>query len=343
MSNAAQAEIQPSTDSLADEEPNLAYFDDRSQKALKDKTKRQKVISSPFLHKMQMAHFVRFDVLPFLVTILAVGVLVFVPAAPFGIFELCLFLGMWWLTGMSITVGYHRLFTHRSFKTKRWIEILLVIGGSMAGQGSYVSWAALHRRHHEFSDRPGDPHSPNLHGTSPAGRARGLLHAHLTWMAKHEYPSVVHYTPDLLGDPTMMRLDRYYQFWVVLGLALPTLMGGLYHGSAIGALQGFFWGGAIRMLFLEHTIWAINSFLHVFGKRSFNTRDGSRNSHLFAFLTFGEAFHNNHHAFPGSAWFSLSWWKFDPAYAVIRALEAVGLAWDVKVPSARQISQKRAR
>jgi stearoyl-CoA desaturase (delta-9 desaturase) len=336
MSYATSVASHSTDDPLDDDEQDLAEFDNRSQRALKDGSKRLKVITNVYLHKLQRKHFVRYDVLPAIGTAVAIGVALWVDAAPLGWFELALFMGMWWLTGLSITVGYHRYFTHRSFKTKRWVEILFIICGAMAGQGSYVSWAALHRRHHEFSDNDGDPHSPNLHGKSPGGRMRGLLHAHLTWMEKHDYPSVVHYTPDLLGDPLMMRLDRYYTLWTALGVLIPTVLGFAFHGSWLGALQGFLWGGVLRMFFLEHTIWAINSFLHVYGRRDFRTRDESRNNHAFAFLTFGEAFHNNHHAFPGSAWFSLSWWKFDPAYALICIMKAVGLAWDVKVPTERQ-------
>jgi stearoyl-CoA desaturase (Delta-9 desaturase) len=319
-----------------DAEEALVDLDDRGQRRLKNETRGRKVISNPALHRLQLQHFILFDVIPALGTLLALALLAFAEV-PFGWFEVALFVGMWWLTGMSITVGYHRLFTHRSFKAKRWVEMALAIGGAMAGQGSYVSWAAIHRRHHELSDREGDPHSPNLH----ARRARGLWHAHLTWMQRHEYPSVVHYTPDLLGDPAMMRIDRHYKLWVAIGLAVPTLLGLGYHGTLTGGLQGLLWGGALRMFFLEHTIWAINSFLHCFGRRDFKTRDESRNSHLFALLTFGEAWHNNHHAFPGSAWFSLSVWKFDPAYVFICLLRAAGLAWDVKVPKPAQIEGKR--
>jgi stearoyl-CoA desaturase (delta-9 desaturase) len=316
-------------------------LDQRSQRLLKDDTKARKTIDAPYLHKRQRQHFVRYDVAPAIFTVAGACLAWAIPAARPGWFELGLFVAMWWITGLSITVGYHRLFTHRSFKTVRWVEALFAICGSMAGQGSYVSWAALHRRHHECSDEHGDPHSPNLHGDSGWKRSRGLLHAHLTWMMKHEYPSVVHYTPDLLGNPVMMRIERNYQVWTALGLAIPAALAAAYHGSWWGALLGLIWGGFARIFFLEHTIWAINSFLHVYGRRDFRTGDQSRNNHLFAYLTFGEAWHNNHHAFPGSAWFSLSWWRFDPAYLLIRALEVVGLAWDVKIPTEEQKQARR--
>ncbi|MBO1054284.1 MAG: hypothetical protein HEQ25_20490, partial [Dolichospermum sp. DET73] len=172
-----------------------------------------------------------------------------------------------------------------------------------------ISWSALHRRHHELSDKHGDPHSPNLHGGNWRDRIRGLIHSHLTWMYKHEYPSVVHYVPDLIKNKNIVRVDRYYYLWASLGFVLPTLLGGLYHWSLAGALAGFIWGGVFRIIWGGHTIWSINSFLHCFGMSRFETEEHSHNFGPIALLTFGESWHNNHHAFPGSASFGLEWYR----------------------------------
>ena len=300
-----------------------------------DDTKRKKVIDSPFIHRLQKRHFILFDALPFFGTLVA---LVLIPYIPVGPFELFLFVLFWLITGFGISSGYHRFFTHRSFKAKKVVEVALAISGAMAGQGGVISWAALHRRHHELSDKPGDPHSPNLHGSGWRNGIRGLVHSHLSWMYKHEYPSVVHYVPDLIKDKTLVKIDRYYYLWAVAGLLIPAILGGFYHRSFEGALSGFLWGGVVRMFWLEHTIWSINSFLHCFGTRRFQTQEQSHNFGLVALLTFGESWHNNHHAFPGSASFGLEWYRLDPASWLIQLLAALDLASDIKVPSKDKIA-----
>ena len=259
------------------------------------------------------------------------------PYLPFGQFELFLFVLFWLITGFGVSSGYHRLFTHRSYQSHDAVQIILAICGAMAGQGGVISWSALHRRHHELSDKPGDPHSPNLHGTNWRDRLRGLAHSHVTWMYKHEYPSVVHYVPDLIKNKNIVRVDRYYYLWASLGLVLPTLLGGLYHWSLAGALAGFIWGGVFRILWGGHTIWSINSFLHCFGMSRFETEEHSHNFGPIALLTFGESWHNNHHAFPGSASFGLEWYRLDPGYWFIKLLKVLHLAWDVKVPTTEKI------
>jgi stearoyl-CoA desaturase (Delta-9 desaturase) len=299
-----------------------------------DDTRRKKVINSPFLHRLQKRHFLLFQILP------TVGTLLFLPLMsylPTGRFEIFLFVLFWIITGLGISSGYHRLFTHRSFKAHGAVQVLLAICGAMAGQGGVISWSALHRRHHELSDKSGDPHSPNLHGNNFISRLRGFFHSHVTWMYKHEYPSVVHYVPDLIKNQVLVKIDRYYYYWVSLGFILPALMGGLYHWSITGALAGLFWGGMFRILWVGNTIWSINSFLHCFGTSRFDTEEHSHNSGLFALLTFGESWHNNHHAFPGSASFGLEWYRLDPGYWLIQCLEAVNLVSEVKVPTAEKI------
>jgi stearoyl-CoA desaturase (delta-9 desaturase) len=311
--------------------------------AQQNKRQRRLAVDAPYLHRMQRRHFILFDVLPFFGTLLAVA-LAFV--YPIGWLEIGLFFGMWLLTGLGISAGYHRLFTHRSFKTVTPVRVLLAILGCMAGQGAVISWVAMHRRHHQCADKAGDMHSPNLHGRSISGRIRGFIHAHYTWMIKHEYPNVAHYVPDLLGERAMVRTARLYRWWVVLGLAIPALVGALVTESWMGALTGFLWGGVVRMFVVGHSMWALNSVLHTMGSQPFrlreNVHDNSRNNWLLGVLAWGEGWHNNHHAFPYSASFGLAWHRIDLAYWFILLLAAVGLAWDVKRPTREQIAARIA-
>ncbi|MDJ0394184.1 fatty acid desaturase [Rhodococcus sp. G-MC3] len=301
---------------------------------------RRKTISNSYLHRLQRRHFILFDILPIVGTLAAVG---FLTVQPFGVTELGLFFSMWLVTGLGITAGYHRLFTHRSYKAAPWVCAVLAIAGSMAGQGPVVSWVALHRRHHECSDREGDPHSPNLEGSGVRGRIRGLAHSHFLWMRRHDYPNVVHYAPDLLRNALVMRISRRYHVWVILGLVLPAAIGGLVGWSWQGAVSGLLWGGFVRMFVLEHIVWAINSFLHMFGTRPYESREHSRNAGILALVTFGESWHNNHHAFPDSASFGIDWYRFDPGYWLIKFLSIVGAVHDVGIPTTERRHSKRVR
>ena len=298
-----------------------------------------RVIKSRHFHKLQRRHFILFDALPLVGTLVALGLLFY---RPIGMLEIGLFFGMWLVTGLGLTVGYHRLFTHRAFSTGAAMSCMLVVMGSMAGRGPMLSWVAMHRRHHELSDHDGDLHSPNLHGATALGRLRGFLHAHLTWMIEHDYPNVAHYVPDLMADRALLAVNRHYFVWVVLGLLIPTAIGGLVAGSLWGAVAGFLWGGVVRMFAVEQAMSAINSVMHSFGARPFATRDDhSRNLGVMAWLAWGEGWHNNHHAFPYSAAFGLRWFEFDPGYLFIRLLAMLGLAWNVKVPSPEKIALRR--
>lgn len=307
---------------------------DENDGILTDPSRKKKTIDSPFLHSLQLRHFILFDVLPALGTLVAIGLAFFYPV---GRIELALLFVMWLLTANGISVGFHRLFTHRSFKAAGWVRALFVISGCMAAQGGTISWVAIHRRHHEFSDTPGDPHSPNLHGPGFGGRVRGLIHSHYFWMARHEYPNVLHYAPDLMRDKVLMKLDRYYGYWVLLGIALPAAIGGALHGTWIGVLQGALWGGVVRIFVLGNIIWTINSFLHSFGSRRFPTREHSRNNAALSLISVGESWHNNHHAFPASPSFGLRWYCPDPGYWLIRGLKIFGLAWDLCLPTPDKI------
>ncbi len=299
---------------------------------------RRKVLSNPYLHRLQRRHFLLFDILPIVGTVAAIA---FLAVRPLGVTELVLLAAMYLLTGLGITVGYHRLFTHRTFTATPATAAVLAVLGSMAGQGGVVSWVALHRRHHECSDREGDPHSPNLEGGGLRGRIRGLAHSHFLWMRRHDYPNVAHYAPDLIKNRSLVRVARYYYQWVVAGLVLPGMVGGLVTWSWTGAVSGLLWGGLVRIFVLEHVIWAINSFLHMVGTRPYASREQSRNGGVFALLTFGEAWHNNHHAFPDSPSFGLDWYRLDPVYWLIRLLAVCGLASEVEVPSSERRATKR--
>ena len=295
-----------------------------------------RVIRSRHLHRLQRRHFIVFDVLPFLGTLVALGLLVY---RPVGAVDIGLFFSMWLLSGLGLTVGYHRLFTHRAFSTGLAMSCIFIVMGSMAGRGPMLSWVAMHRRHHELSDHTGDLHSPNLHGATAIGRLRGFLHAHLTWMIEHDYPNVAHYVPDLMAERTLVAVNRHYYTWVMLGLLIPAAIGGLATASLWGAVTGFLWGGMVRMFVVEQSMSAINSVTHIFGTRPFLTRDdNSRNLGVMALLAWGEGWHNNHHAFPYSAAFGLRWFELDPGFLLIRLLEAFGLAWNVKVPSREKIA-----
>jgi stearoyl-CoA desaturase (Delta-9 desaturase) len=235
------------------------------------------------------------------------------------------------LTGLGVTVGFHRHFTHRSFKSKRPVRALLAILGSAAIEGPVISWVADHRKHHAFSDQPGDPHSPHVdHGVGWRGALLGLAHAHVGWLFRHDQRgSRARYAPDLLEDPTIRFVDRTFVLWALVGMALPFALGAAIGGSLTAGLTGLLWGGAVRLVLLHHLTYSINSICHVFGRRRFATEDESRNVFWLALPTFGEAWHNNHHAFPTSARHGLGRWQLDPSAGVIRALEACGLAWDV--------------
>jgi stearoyl-CoA desaturase (Delta-9 desaturase) len=245
--------------------------------------------------------------------------------------DLIVFAIMYLITGLGITVGFHRLFTHRSFKTGKAVRAVLAVLGSAAIEGPVIAWVADHRKHHAFSDKPGDPHSPHVdHGAGLRGALRGLLHAHLGWLFIHTQRGLkTRYAPDLLADPIVSYVSRTFLLWVAAGLAAPFLLGWAITGSVIGGLTGLLWGGAVRMLVLHHATYSINSLCHFFGRQRFKTGDESRNLHWLSFFTFGEAYHNNHHAFPTSARHGLSRWSWDPSAWVIWGLEKTGLAWDV--------------
>jgi stearoyl-CoA desaturase (Delta-9 desaturase) len=245
--------------------------------------------------------------------------------------DIAVFAILYLVTGLGVTVGFHRLFTHRSFATKPWMRGIFAAAGSMAIEGPVISWVADHRKHHAFADQPGDPHSPHVdHGVGWRGALRGLLHAHMGWLFIHTQRGArKRYAPDLVADPVVSWVDRTFVFWALGGLAAAFGLGWLIGGTFTAALTGLLWGGAVRILVLHHVTYSINSLCHFFGRRRFDTGDESRNLAWLSFLSLGEAWHNNHHAFPTSAAHGLRWWELDLSSLVIRGLERVGLAWDV--------------
>jgi stearoyl-CoA desaturase (delta-9 desaturase) len=258
--------------------------------------------------------------------------------------DVIVFAVIYLLTGLGVTVGLHRLFTHRSFKTYPFVRGIFAVLGSAAIEGPVISWVADHRKHHAFSDRAGDPHSPHVdHGSGLRGALRGLGHAHLGWLFIHtERGSRERYAPDLLADPVVSFVDRTFFVWAIGGLAAAFALGGLIGGTWRAALTGLLWGGAVRMLVLHHVTYSINSLCHFFGRRDYVTGDHSRNLAWLAPLSLGEAWHNNHHAFPTSASHGLSWRQFDASALVIRGLERLGLCWDVvRVSEERRMSKRQ--
>jgi stearoyl-CoA desaturase (delta-9 desaturase) len=256
--------------------------------------------------------------------------------------HLCVFLVMYVGTGLGITVGYHRLFTHRSFETPRPIKAILAVLGSMAVEGPLLRWVANHRRHHQLSDRAGDPHSPHLHGEGFRGMLKGLWHAHVGWILMPDTADLSRYVADLHGDRLLRWVSRLFPVWVIISLLIPTVLGGLLTMTWTGALLGFIWGGLARIFLVHHITWSINSVCHLWGRRPFRSHDESRNNFVFGVLAMGEGWHNNHHAFPTSARHGLWWWQIDVSYWIIRGLALLGLASKVKVPAPEAIMAKRA-
>jgi stearoyl-CoA desaturase (Delta-9 desaturase) len=232
------------------------------------------------------------------------------------------------LYGLGITVGYHRLLTHRAFKTYKGVEYGFAVVGSMGLQGGVLDWVADHRKHHAHTDQEGDPHSPHVgHGEG----LKGLWHAHTGWLFEtHGQADWKKYAKELYEDPVMKKINRLFPLFALLSLVIPTTLGFVLHGfTAEGALRGLIWGGLVRAFFLHHITWSINSVCHYFGRRRFALEDQSTNVAWLAIPSFGEAWHHNHHAFPRSAAHGLRRREIDISALFIGGLERVGLAWNV--------------
>ncbi|HVL97546.1 MAG TPA: fatty acid desaturase [Solirubrobacteraceae bacterium] len=244
--------------------------------------------------------------------------------------DLLILAAMYFLTALGITLGFHRLLTHRAFQTHKPVEYAIAIVGSMAVQGPVTTWVADHRKHHAHTDKEGDPHSPHGHGDGLRGAAKGLWYAHMGWLfdragqAAHDK-----YARDLHEDRGMRVINALFPLWVVLGLAIPFGLGYGIDGTLGGALVAALWGGAVRIFLLHHVTWSINSVCHFFGTRRFALDDHSTNVFWLALLSLGESWHHNHHAFPRSARHGLRWWEIDVTGYVIKAMRALRLAWNV--------------
>ncbi|MCZ4496252.1 MAG: stearoyl-CoA 9-desaturase [Thermoleophilia bacterium] len=256
------------------------------------------------------------------------------------------FVVMYTISIMGVTVGYHRMLTHSSFDTKPWVRYAWTGMAMLAIEGGPISWVADHRRHHAFSDKEGDPHSPHLHHDddhdhSLSGILRGLWHSHVGWMFKTDRTLPERWAADMLKDPGLVRMERMFIPFVFISFLLPAAIGFALTGTLYGAVSAFLWGGLARILVAHHITWSTNSICHFFGKRPFDSDDHSTNNWLLAIVSFGESWHNNHHAFPSSAVHGLGKWQVDISAMVIRSMEKVGLAKNVKTPSAGALERKR--
>ena len=248
----------------------------------------------------------------------------------------------YWISGLGITVGYHRYFTHSSFKAKTGLRVALAIAGSMAMQGPVVTWVADHRRHHKYSDKEGDPHSPWRYGDNTRALAKGLLWAHFLWLLDENQTSQPKFAPDLLADKNIRTVDRWFPGIVAFSLLAPALAGGLWSMSLHGAIEAFFWAGLVRVTLLHHVTWAINSICHTWGNTAWQSRDRSVNVSWLAIASFGESWHNLHHADPTCARHGALKGQIDQSARVIQWFEKLGWAYNVRWPDEVRMNAKRA-
>jgi stearoyl-CoA desaturase (delta-9 desaturase) len=249
-----------------------------------------------------------------------------------GPLELGLMIGFYVVTSLGVTLGYHRMLTHRAFETSKPVRAIIAILGSMAVEGSVITWVADHRKHHAFTDIEGDPHSPHLSGPGFWGAVTGLWHAHIGWLFESVGQAErTRFAPDLVKDRTLQVIDKLFFFWVFLTFAIPFALGWALGGGVVAGLWALLWGGVVRVFLLHHVTWSINSVCHFFGRKRFAIEDESRNVFWLAPLSMGEAWHHNHHAFPTSAFHGLSRWErvADPTGLLIWLLEKLGIIWNV--------------
>ncbi|SCL24968.1 stearoyl-CoA desaturase (delta-9 desaturase) [Micromonospora inyonensis] len=258
------------------------------------------------------------------------GAIVLEVLSGFHWWHLAVFTGMYLVTSIGVEGGLHRFFTHRSFRAGPVLTAALGIAGSMAAQGTILFWVSVHRKHHAFADRDGDPHSPRPRGPGLAGALAGFWHGHMGWLFTVDQTGWDRRVTDLLHDRRVMTIDRYYAWWVGAGLVLPALGAFAVTGRPVDALAGLLWGGFARMFVLDHVTWTVNSLGHLIGNRPHPTRDGSGNIAGLAPITVGGSWHNNHHAQPSIAHNRQSFWQLDLTGSVIRVFEKLGLAHDVR-------------
>ena len=250
-------------------------------------------------------------------------------------------IAFYYFSGLGVTIGFHRLFTHRSFVARRPLKIVLAVAGSMALQGSLIDWVAAHRRHHAFSDKPGDPHSPHLdEGEGVAGVVRGLWHAHIGWLVTPERTDLHRWAPDMLKDKDLVRIHKAFPWLTLATFLLPGLIGLAITRSVWGGITAFLWGSLARIFFLHHVTWSINSICHFYGKRPFKSADYSTNNWLLSIVSFGESWHNNHHAFPRSAIHGIGRGQIDLSGRVIRIFRSLSWITSIEIASPKQLAAK---
>jgi stearoyl-CoA desaturase (Delta-9 desaturase) len=280
-----------------------------------------------------------FVIVPFLAFLAAIPV-----AWGWGLdwLDVILMAAFYCVSGLGITVGYHRFFTHGSFRARRPLRIALAIAGSLAVEGPVIGWVADHRRHHAFSDRDGDPHSPWRYGDTAGALAQGMWHAHMGWMFDLEHTNRERFAPDLLRDRDVVRISDLFGLWTIVSLLAPPLLGGLISWSWGGALSAFFWASLVRIFLLHHVTWSINSVCHMIGERPFAARDKSANVWPLAILSFGESWHNMHHADPTAARHGVLRGQLDSSARLIWFFERLNWAYDVRWPKPERLAKLRA-
>jgi stearoyl-CoA desaturase (Delta-9 desaturase) len=256
--------------------------------------------------------------------------------------DVVLAIAFYYISGLGISMGFHRYFTHKSFKAKEGLRVAMAVAGSMAIEGPLLVWVADHRRHHKYSDREGDPHSPWRFGSDWKALTKGLVWAHVGWLFDGNHTSKQKYCPDLLADDRMRRISRLFPLWVAVSLLAPALIGGLWSWSWQGALIAFFWASLVRVAFLHHVTWSINSICHTFGKEDFEVRDKSRNVNWLAILSFGESWHNLHHSDPTCARHGALKGQIDTSARLIWFAEKLGWAYDVRWPDEGRLADKKS-
>jgi stearoyl-CoA desaturase (delta-9 desaturase) len=270
-----------------------------------------------------------------------------------GVADIALLAGLYLVSCLGITAGYHRLFTHRSFVADRVLKIALAIAGGVAVEGSLMSWVSNHRLHHRHADQPGDPHSPvrpgglrdsddSAEAAVPGASLRGLFHAHVGWLFRSEPANEQRFAADLLEDRDLRIVSRLFPIWALCGLAIPFFAGWAFAGTVTGAITALVWGGLVRIFLVHHVTWSVNSICHAFGRRPFLTPDRSKNFAPLALLSFGESWHNSHHAFPTLARHGVDRGQIDITARIIRIWERLGWVRDVRWPRAEQLSRRRA-
>jgi stearoyl-CoA desaturase (delta-9 desaturase) len=279
-------------------------------------------------------------VVPFVALVVAIA---FLPSTYVGPTDIAILAGLYLVSAFGITIGYHRLLTHRAFDSPRPVKYALAMMGQTAVQGPVIDWVADHRKHHAFTDEDGDPHSPHGHGGGFKGALHGLYHAHVGWLfVTQGRADRRRYARDLMDDPVMKRISKSFPVNALAGLAIPFVLGLAISGTLAGGLTALLWGGLIRIFFLHHVTWSINSVCHFFGRRRFALDDHSTNVFWLALPSLGESWHHNHHAFPRSARHGLRWWEIDVSGLVIAGMKRLGLARDVVTVSQEKQAERLA-